>query len=535
MDNDTSEKNTGRSVSIVESVSIIWHWAWLIALITVAVAGATYFISSRQTPIYESTTQLLVSDPPGVTVSSSAIVTTSNSTSTYSTMITDTPVLEKVISDLKLSTSPQILRDAITVSIIPNTQIISVSVTDPDPMLAQKIADTIGTEFEARIQGIQKNRYLTSENSRLNLINSLKATQTVEPNPTQVAQLGNQISQAQASLDQVVLAEAQSSTNVIKIEPASTPDLPISPRKLFNTLLAVVIAGMFSISGILAVEFLDDTIKNPEDITTKFGIPVLGIISRHMIEEGEPITVGQPRNPVSESFRGLRTNMQFASVDHKIRTLIITSPTPQEGKTTVSVNLSVVLAQSGKKVMLIDGDMRRPQVDERLMLPNNSGLSDLFLSPLEKLDQTVEKTKTEGLSVITSGHIPPNPSELLSSQKMTQILEKIHETYDIVLIDTPPVLSVTDSVALSAMVDGVLLVAMPGKTKMLAFKQSVEQIRRVGGNILGVVMNGIEPNSARSSYYYRQYFSNATYYYDEETGEKKKKKKLGMTSEVKEV
>jgi non-specific protein-tyrosine kinase len=535
MDFDNSENTTDSSLSIMEYVSIVWHWAWLIILIIIVVAGATYIINSRQTPIFESTTQLLVSDPPGTqNVTSSTIVTTSNSTSTYSAMLTDTPVLENVIADLKLSLSPPILREAITVSIVPNTQIISVSVMDPDPALARKIADTIGIEFQKRIQGIQQARYSASEKSRQDLIDKLNSDLLAATDSAQISKLNDQIASAQTSLDQVVLAEAQSSTNVIQIEPASTPDTPISPRTLANTLLAVVIAGMLSVGGILAVDFLDDSIKNPEEITTKFGIPVLGIISRHMIEDGKPITVGQPRSPISESFRALRTNIQYASVTHQIRTLIITSPTPQDGKTTISVNLSVVLAQSGKKVILIDGDMRRPQIDKRLKLPNRSGLSGLFLRPLEDLEGTVEKTGTEGLSVITSGQIPPNPSELLSSQKMAQILEKINETCDIVVIDTPPVLSVTDSVALSTMVDGVLLVAKPGQTKLATFKQSVEQIRRVGGNILGVVLNGIEPRSARYGYYYRQYYTKAAYYYDQETGEKKKKKKTEVTAGVKE-
>jgi succinoglycan biosynthesis transport protein ExoP len=537
MDLSSSENSTGSSISIMEYVYIIWHWAWLIALITIVTAGSIYWISSHQTPIYEATTELLVSDPPATqSVSSSSLVAaTSNSAITYSEMITDTPVLDSVIKSLGLTIATKTLQDAITVSIVPNTQIISVSVDDPSPKNAANIANTIVAEFQAEIQKIQAARYQSSKDSRQKLINSLTAQLSNETDPAKRADIQKSIDAAQTSFDQVVLAEAQSSTIVLQVQPAELPIVPIGPRTFLNTLLAAVIAAMVSVGGILVADFLDDTIRNPDEITTKFGIPVLGVITRHVSTDGRPITLVEPRNPISESFRSLRTNIQYASVDHPIKSLIVTSATPKDGKTTIAINLSVVLAQGGKKVTLIDADMRRPQIHQRLMLPNTSGLSDLFVNSLDGLNGTLKDTGVENLSAITSGRIPPNPSELLSSQKMNQILDKVHEKHDIVLIDTPPVLSVTDAAALSTMVDGILLVAKPGSTKLAAFKMTVEQLRRVGANILGVVLNEMEARSARYGYYYRQYYDSSYYYIDEKTGEKKKKnKKLDVTAGVKE-
>ncbi len=530
MDVENSEIGTGSSLSIIQYFLLIWHWAWLVILITIVAACAMYWFSSHQTPIYEAKTQLLVSDPPGTqTVSSSSLVATTNSASTYSEMITDTPVLKKVIADIPLSISPEALQSAISVSIVPNTQIIEVSVRDPSPNIASEIANKLVEEFQVTIQGIQALRYQNSRDGRITIINNLATQQAIEVDPAKKDEIKTSIAQAQTSLNQIIIAEAQSSTIVIQVQPAYPPTFPIGPRTFFNTLMAAIIAAIFTIGGILFIDFLDDSIKNPDESYTKFRIPVLGFISSHKTEDGKPISISEPRNPISESFRSLRTNIQYASVDERVRTIIVTSPTPQEGKTTVSVNLAIVLAQSGRKVILIDGDMRRPQIHSRLNLPNRNGLSGLFVSSLDNLQNSIEETGIENLSAITSGRIPPNPSELLSSQKMKQIIEELLKTYDVIIIDTPPVLTVTDSVALSTMVDRVLLVVKPGKTKRVAYKQTVEQLKRVGAIILGTVMNDIEPRSTRYGIYYHQ----NSYYYDQ-TIHEKKKKKPELPAEIKE-
>jgi non-specific protein-tyrosine kinase len=205
----------------------------------------------------------------------------------------------------------------------------------------------------------------------------------------------------------------------------------------------------------------------------------------------------------------LRTNIQFASVDYPLRAIMITSTSPSEGKTTIAANLGVVLAQGGRDVVLLDADLRRPRIHRVFGLANRKGLTSLFVQKVINLDGTVNKTKIPKLSVITSGNLPPNPSELLGSDKMLEIMSQVQHQADVVVLDTPPIMAVTDAAVLSRHVDGVLLVIKPGVTKLGATRQTVEQLRRIGANILGVVFNDVELKRSRYSYYY----SNNGYYY----------------------
>ena len=246
------------------------------------------------------------------------------------------------------------------------------------------------------------------------------------------------------SYEQVRLAEAQSTSNVIQAEPATASERAVRPRTMTNTLLALVVGLLFSTGLVFLIEAMDDTLKGPDQVTEQLGLPVLGLIVRHNTTEGRPVTLGEPRSQVAEAFRSLRTNIQFASVDQPLRTLLITSPTPSEGKSTVAVNLGVVIAQGGKRVALIDADLRRPNVHKLLDLSNVQGLSDLFVQEHVSLDGTLQKTKTADLFVMTSGALPPNPAELLGSEKMYEIIRQVKEQTDLLVIDSPPVIAVTD-------------------------------------------------------------------------------------------
>jgi len=277
---------------------------------------------------------------------------------------------------------------------------------------------------------------------------------------------------------------------------------------------------MLAIGVIFAIELLDDTVKDPEALANQTGVPLLATIIRHD-QTAMPITQSSPRSPASEAFRTLRTNVQYTGVDQAHRTIMVTSPTPQDGKTTVSTNLAIVLAQSGRIVTLIDADMRRPRVHEALSLTNTTGLSDLFVKPFLDLNGYAQKTTTEGLKVLTSGKTPPNPSELLGSYRMKDILDGITQESDVIIIDTPPVLSVTDAAVLSAEVDGVVVVIKPGFTRQSAVIQTVEQLRKVNARILGLVLNDVNASKSRY-YYYKNYYHYSSYY--TESGEKKRKK-----------
>jgi len=251
-------------------------------------------------------------------------------------------------------------------------------------------------------------------------------------------------------------------------------------------------------------EYLDNTLKNPEDVERMLGVPVLGFVAeiKSKGKSAEEVYVTrQPRSPVSEAFRALRTNLEFASVERPIRTLLVTSPGPSEGKTTVAANLAAIFSQADKRVALLDADLRRPHVHRFLGLSNREGLSNLFRNQAGVRTVARGKSTLPHLTVITSGNLPPNPAELLGSEKMTHILDDLQMVNDMVVIDTPPSL-VADAQILAAKVDAVLLVIQPGATQAEAARSSLETLRRAGARVVGVVLNRIPRNR---SYYYGGY------------------------------
>lgn len=213
------------------------------------------------------------------------------------------------------------------------------------------------------------------------------------------------------------------------------------------------------------------------------------------------ITLTNPRSTVSEAFRSLRTNIDFSSVDEKVQIIMVTSSGPEEGKSTVTGNLAVAYAQSDKKVVLIDADLRKPTGHRTFSLTNRKGLSSL-LSQQADLDEVIQETAVPNLSVITSGPIPPNPAEMLASNRMNAMLQELRSTFDIVMIDTPPLLAVTDAQIIATKSDGVIMVVSYGKVKRDIAVKAKAQLDRVGSRMLGVVLNNVKRKASEGYYYY---------------------------------
>jgi non-specific protein-tyrosine kinase len=517
------------TVDLKEYFYLFWSWAWLIVIAGILAGAAAYVVSINTLPIYQTSTRLLVSAPPATSGSldSSAMVSTQTMTSTYSQMLLDRPVLQGVIDQLKLNTTSDELKKSISVDVVTNTQLLVITVNDPNPTQAANIANAIAQVFAARIRELQSQRYAASRDGLAKQVSDMEGQITDTNNqiantsdPVTLEQLQARLTQYRTiysnlvtSYEQIRLAEEQTSTNVVVSEPASVTNIPVSPKTARNTLLAVV-AGMLLAAGVVfAIDTLDDTIKNPEELRRKFNLPILGMIAWHETQDNKPIAQAEPRSPTAEAFRALRTSITFAAVDRPLRRIMVTSPTPQDGKTTISSSLAVVLAQADKQVVLIDADLRLPKVHRKFGLHNRIGLTDLFVRPLDALSGIVKFVDTPGLAVITSGGLPPNPAELLTSHKMAEILERLNQDFDIIIIDTPPVLTVTDAAALAPAMDGVVLVAKPGSTKLSAFQQSLEQLRSVGARVLGVVLNDVNPTSRKYGYYYNRYYSKNAYKY----------------------
>ena len=364
-----------------------------------------------------------------------------------------------------------------------------------------------------------------------NLVVLGKPLDTVGGDSTRLAQLQKTLDLYQGiyvnllnNLESLRLARLQNTPNIVQIEGAKVPIEPVRPRPVLNTILAGVIGLMLAAGIIFLVEYLDDTIKTMEDVEHLLGVPVIGYIAelQHHSKSDEGLyVVRQPRSPVSEAFRLLRTNLEFASVDHPIRRLLVTSTGPNEGKTTVTVNLAAVIAQGGRQVTIIDADLRRPKIHRFLGLGNQFGLTDMFRGevPFSKVSQ--KKPNLENISIVTTGGLPPNPAELLGSARMNRILEEAEKATDIVILDSPPSL-VSDVQILAAKVDGVILVLHPGHTQADSAQATMEQLKRAGARVIGVVLNRIPRQRAE---YYGGYRHYSPYYsgYQYEAGEPKDK------------
>lgn len=213
------------------------------------------------------------------------------------------------------------------------------------------------------------------------------------------------------------------------------------------------------------------------------------------------ITISNPRSPIAEAYRTLRTNLEFSNLDKALRSLLVTSASAEEGKSTTLANLAVTIAQSGKRVILVDADLRRPTLHQIFGLKNNAGLTDMVRDDAALANPPLQETSVANLQVLTSGQQPPNPAEILGSKRMSEILTALLERTDMVLFDAPPVLAVTDAAVLSSKVDGVLLVISAGKTKRENARKAQNQLEKINARVIGAVLNNVKPESGASYYY----------------------------------
>jgi capsular exopolysaccharide synthesis family protein len=510
------------TIDLKKYLFLFWQWAWLIIIVTVLAGTAAYFLSRRITPTYQASATALV-QVPSVNVSDySAAITSEYLSRTYSQIMTNTSVMEETISQLRLQMSPQQLAGMITVQEVQNSQLIRLSVVSTNPQLAARIANTVIQVFSSEIQEQQAKRFALSKSSletRMtdienqinefgNQLQNAATDEDIDRIETKIAQYQGIFSTLLNSYEQIRLSEAQSMTSVTLIEPANVPNSPFRPRVLMNTALAGLTGFLLTAGSIFALEAMDDTIKTPDDIKNRLDLPVLGIIDSFPQDDhngGGLIAVKMPRSPITESFRTLRTNVQFASIDRDLKSMLVTSAEPTEGKTTIAANLAVVFAQSGRKTVIIDADMRRPDVHKKFDISNSEGLTSIFYRKLDNhfnSEDKIVKSPIENLQILSSGKLPPNPSEILASVKMKRLIEKIKAENDILIIDSPPILAVTDAVILSPLVDGVLIVIAPGKTTFTAAKNMIEQLQRSKARILGVVIKFMDGRGKR---YARRY------------------------------
>jgi len=324
----------------------------------------------------------------------------------------------------------------------------------------------------------------------------------------------------QQRLQEARIAEATTFGNVTAEEMAALPKDPIYPRKGLNYALGFILAvALAVVSGALA-EYFDDAIKSPADLERRCKITPLAIIPRFENNATRLVILDSHRSHAAEAFRTLRSSLKFAGLGKPLKTILITSPEPSEGKSTVSANLAVAFAQAGQKTLIIDADLRRPRVHENFNLDREVGLTTLLVGEAS-MEEVIKQTGIDNLYAITCGPIPPNPAELLESERMREVLEELKQKFDIIIVDSPLVMGMADSVILSSICDGTLIVTRYNVTSRSALNQARRMLENVKANILGAVLNEMDVRRARyGGYYYYYYY----YYYYEEGGEKRKRR-----------
>lgn len=438
--------------------------ALILIFLPVLASAVAFGVSKALPPVYEAKASLLVrpSQPLAPTDPNVSTLTSDQISRTYAGLMTQRPILEKVISDLHLHTRPDDLQKQIKVAPQPNTSIIDVTVDSTERQAAHDIADTLIRDFIANIKQIQKQ-------------------ETQAPN-------------------------ARSADNLVVVAPAVVADQPVSPRTALNVGIAALIGLLAAIGLAVLREHMDQSIKGDEDLAGRVGLfPIghVGYAAAPKQKQGELLAlVGG--TPISESYKALRTNLLFSTVGSNLKTVLITSAAPEEGKSRTAANLAVVLAAAGKRTLILDADFRRPSQHRIFGIDRNIGLSNLVLEdvPPESLFNRIESVPN--LWFLASGPTPPNPSELLGSARVLALLDGFRQTFDYVIMDSPPVTAVTDPTVLAAYADATLLVAEQGRTTYAALTHAKVALERVSAKILGVVINKIQ-TPAGSYHYYGDY------------------------------
>jgi len=320
-------------------------------------------------------------------------------------------------------------------------------------------------------------------------------------------------------------------SNIQVVDQAELPTKPYKPNKRLNLLLAAVVGLFLGVGLAFFFEYLDNTVKTPEDVEQLIRLPSFGMVPeisyerQRRLESGksypvELITFGHPKSMLSEAYRNIRTSILLSFSEKPPKRIAISSPNPSEGKTTTVINTAIALSQTGAQVIIIDSDMRKPRVHKIFNEENGAGLSS-FLSGNANLESVIKKSDVPNLCYIPSGPIPPNPSELIGSKLFKSMMESLGERFDHIVLDSPPVLGFADTMIISTSVDGVILVVWGGKTPRETLQRAKEVLHQVNAKILGVVINRIDIQRSDYGYYYYKY----QHYY----GEEKKKKELPFT------
>ena len=451
-----------QEIDLRELFAILWRRLWLILLLPlVAAVTAGVYSYNFLTPIYQTSTTLWIKGEEG-RLDYSAVIAARDLAKTYAEVAQSMAVANLAAKYMETpGLTGENIYGMVSATPIRDTEILQLSVTDTDPAMAAKKANAFAKAFREEIE------------------------------------------------------RSQMVQHIYVVDEARVPGGPIKPRPQMNIAIAFVLGGMAAVGLVFLLEYLDTSIRTPDDVVRRLGGPVLATVphielpnnakERSKRRELAPIIVTQsdPTSSASEAFRVLRTNLQFLGLDKPLKSLLVTSAVPSEGKSITSANLAVALAQAGERVCLVDADLRLPTQSKLFGAQEGRGLTNVLVNSLS-LDDALQHP-LENLALLPSGPTPPNPSELLGSRRMSALIQELEQRFDFVVFDSVPTLGLADAVTLAPQVGGVLLVVRCNSVGYPEAIKARSSILAVKANLLGTVLDGIKVKE--KSYYYSRYYS----------------------------
>lgn len=550
-------------MELLRYLQVFRRYGWIVVVFALLGAGSAAYYTSKQPKVYAATATLLIN--PAAPNQAISFIQQSLQGYNFSTsslqQLADTYGVYLNSSDFgsyaqKVLNLPYSPAGQIGSNLVGSTNFFEIHVSDTDPLRAERLANGVAAAFIQQNSLLQDHptqttlalkplttaplagylqKQITLTQDRETRLSASPAADTVQ-GQQRLSALSSQLSSLITAYNQVVsvqnATQQPQAVNTAKLVGAATvPLVPISPSPRKNETFGALSGIAIGLLLVFLLEYLDYSLRSPEDVESATGqlpMAVIGLVGGRgkkrgaNKQQGGPglqlsgempngslspalFSLHNPRDPVSEAFRALRTNLAFSTLGKPIRSIVVTSVVPGEGKSTVAANLAVVLAQSGKRVIIVDADLRRPTLHKIFGLRNVGGFTDLLLSRSGQV-QGLQSTAVPNLKVLTSGPLPPNPAELLSSEIVPPLIEALGEQADIVIFDTPPIGALTDAVVLSTRVDGTLVVVRAGGTRPNVISKGLDALKKVGGHPLGVVLNMVDGGSLRpySYYYYSQ-------------------------------
>lgn len=428
---------------------------WLIIVVaTLLGIGIAAVFSLTRTPQYETQSTVFVSSQSGTSIQElqQGNVFTQDRVTTYSNLVSTPIVMNPVIAELDLGITAAQLDAKVEASSALNTTLITITVTDPDPILAADIANALASSLTAAVEEIET------------------------PNDSDV-----------------------SPVRLTRVKDALPPLAPSSPNVPLNLALGALIGLALGVGAAVLRSVLDTRIRSPRDVEQVTDRPMIGAIPFDPKVKERPLIVhADPLSPRAESFRALRTNLQFLDMDGRA-SFVVTSSVPSEGKSTTTINLAIALADAGKRVALIDTDLRKPKVAEYLGIEGGAGLTDVLINRA-RVGDVMLPWGQRSLYVLPAGKVPPNPSELLGSAQMHTLLEVLERDFDVVLCDAPPLLPVTDAAILAKATSGAIVIVASGQTNRHQLDGAMDALQTVGAKVAGLVMTMV-PTRGPDAYY----------------------------------